>query len=111
MERRMWADIKAQNWPAVEARIAPAFQSVHPDGARDRLREIALIKGLQLGEYQLTDFTVTRSGDNLIMTYWASVQETIGGKRLSSKPSMRLSIWTKTGAGWQWIARANLNPM
>ncbi len=107
----MWADVKAENWPAVEARLAPAFQSVHPDGARDRTREIALLKGLKLGDYLLKDFMVTRSGNDLIVSYSVTVQETIDAKRLSTKPSMRLSIWTKTGAGWQWIAHANLNPM
>lgn len=111
LERQMWADMKAKNWPALEARIAPAFQSVHPDGVRDRTGEIALIKGLKLGEYTLKDFKVTQNGDDLIVTYSISVQETIDAKRLSTKPAMRLSIWKKTRSGWQWIAHANLNPM
>jgi hypothetical protein len=111
LERQMWGDMKAKNWPAVEARIAQAFQSIHPDGVRDRTGEIALIKGLKLGEYTLKDFKVTQNGGDLIVTYWISVQETIDAKRLSTKPAMRLSIWKKTRAGWQWIAHANLNPM
>jgi len=111
LERQMWGDMKAKNWPAVEARIAQAFQSVHPDGVRDRTGEIALIKGLKLGEYMLKDFKVTQNGGDLIVTYWISVQETIDAKGLSTKPAMRLSIWKKTRAGWQWIAHANLNPM
>jgi hypothetical protein len=111
LERQMWGDMKAKNWPAVEARIAQAFQSVHPDGVRDRTGEIALIKGLKLGEYMLKDFKVTQNGDDLIVTYWISVQETIDAKGLSTKPAMRLSIWKRTRAGWQWIAHANLNPL
>ena len=38
MEKQMWEDIKAKNWKAVENKIAEGFQSVHPDGARDRGR-------------------------------------------------------------------------
>jgi hypothetical protein len=111
LERQMWGDMKAKNWPAVEARIAQAFQSVHPDGVRDRTGEIALIKGLKLGEYMLKDFKVTQNGGDLIVTYWISVQETIDAKGLSTKPAMRLSIWKRTRTGWQWIAHANLNPL
>jgi hypothetical protein len=44
LERQMAADIKAKNWNAVESRIADGFQSVHPDGPRDRAGEIALLK-------------------------------------------------------------------
>jgi hypothetical protein len=36
MERQMWADFKAKEWKAVESKIADGFQSVHPDGPRDR---------------------------------------------------------------------------
>src|SRR5215467_5342476 len=44
LERQMAADIKAKNWSAVESRIADGFQSMHPDGFRDRAGEIALLK-------------------------------------------------------------------
>lgn len=111
MERQIWSDMKAKNLAAVEAKIAPAFQSVHPDGARDRAGEIALIKGLKVGPYTLKDFKVTNNGDQLIVTYSISVVETVGGKQLSTKPAMRQSVWAKNAAGWQWIAHANLNPL
>jgi len=107
----VWSDMKARNWSAVEARIAPGFQSVHPDGPRDRAAELALIKGLDLGEYTLKEFKVTEAGGNLIVSYWISVQEVIDGKRLPSKPAMRLSIWSKARMGWQWVGHANLNPL
>ncbi|MBI4469642.1 MAG: nuclear transport factor 2 family protein [Acidobacteria bacterium] len=111
LERQFWADMKAGNWKAVESRIAPDFQSVHPDGPQGRAGEISLIKGLNLGEYTLTNFTVTQGGDTLVVTYWVSVLETIDGRRLPTKPAMRMSIWKKAQTGWQWIAHANLNPM
>ena len=112
LERQMWADFKAKNWASVEAKIAPNFQSVHPDGPRDRAGELTLLKGLKVGaEYTFKDFKVTQDGDTLVVAYWISVQETIDGKALSSKPAMRLSIWKKNATGWQWIAHANLNPI
>jgi hypothetical protein len=111
LERQMWADMKAKNWAAVEGRIAPGFQSAHPDGTRTRAQEIALIKGLSLGAFTLKDFKVTKNGGDLIVSYWISVEETIDGKRLTGKPAMRLSIWQKGPNGWQWIAHANLKPL
>ena len=45
----MWEDIKANNWEAVEGKIAEGFQSVHADGARDRAGEITLIRKLDIG--------------------------------------------------------------
>jgi hypothetical protein len=56
MEKQMWEDIKAKNWKAVESKIADVFQSVHPDGARDRANEISLIKNLNVGQIEFNDF-------------------------------------------------------
>ena len=107
--REIWAEIKAQNWPVVESKIAPQFQSVHTDGARNREVQIKLLKNLNLGEYELSDFKTTRNGSIIIVTYSAVAEETINGKKVSSKPTMRLSVWLKTESGWQWIAHANLS--
>ncbi|PYJ12737.1 MAG: hypothetical protein DME94_11740 [Verrucomicrobia bacterium] len=85
MEKQMWEDIKAKNWKAVESKIAEGFQSVHPDGARDRASEISLIKNLNIGRLEFNDFR--------------------------SKPTPRLSVWKKGTGGWQWICHANLNPI
>ena len=111
MERQMWADFKAKDWKAVESKIADGFQSIHPDGARDRAGEIALIKNLNLGEISLSNFKSTVNGDNIVVTYLIAVQETIDGKQLSRKPAPRLSVWKKGTHGWQWICHANLNPI
>jgi hypothetical protein len=112
LERRMWTMVIAGNMAAVEAMIAPGFQSVHGDGARDRDAEIALLKGLDPLKVQFSDFKVTEQGDTIIVTYSVSVAETIDGKSLTNpEPSPRQSVWIKTPSGWQWIAHANLNPM
>ncbi|HEX4696042.1 MAG TPA: nuclear transport factor 2 family protein [Candidatus Udaeobacter sp.] len=111
MERQMWADFKAKNWAPVESKIAEGFQSIHPDGARDRAGEITLIKNLNLGEYTLSDFKTTVNGDNIVVTYTIAVQETIDQQQLGTKRTSRLSVWKKGTHGWQWICHANLNPI
>ena len=111
MERQMWEDIKAKNWKAVENKIADAFQSVHPDGARDRANEISLIENLNIGQVEFNNFKSTTSGDDIVVTYMISVQETIDLEQLPTKPTPRLSVWRKGADGWQWICHANLNPI
>jgi hypothetical protein len=111
MERQMWADFKAKDWKSVEGKIAEGFQSIHPDGARDRAGEISLIEHLNLGEFTLSNFKTTVNSDNIVVTYTITAQETIDQKRLPTKPTPRLSVWKKGTHGWQWICHANLNPI
>jgi hypothetical protein len=111
LERQISADIKAKNWKAVESRIAEGFQSVHPDGARDRVGEIALLKRMNLGEFILSNFKSTTIGDNIVVTFTMTVAETIDGKQLPAKPAYRLSVWKKGENGWQWISHTNLTPI
>ena len=92
--------VAAADWTAVDAILADDFQSVHTDGPRSK----------DLGEYSITDFISTRSGDTLVTTHWLSVEETINGSRLSTKPAPRLTVWRQGTAGWQIIAIASLNP-
>ena len=107
----MWADFKAKDWAAVEKKIAEGFQSIHPDGPRDRAGEITLIKNLNLGEFTLSDFKSTVNSDNIVVTYTIAVRETIDQERLATKATPRLSVWKKGTHGWQWICHANLNPI
>ena len=111
LERQMAADIKAKNWDAVESRIADGFQSVHPDGPRDRASEIALLKQMNFGDFTLSNFKSTVVGDNIVVTFIMTVAQTIDGKQLRPKPAYRLSVWKKGAGGWQWISHANLAPI
>jgi Domain of unknown function (DUF4440) len=111
LERQMWADFKGKDWKAVESKIADGFQSVHPDGARDRAGEIKLIENLNLGQFTLSNFKSTTVGDTIVVTYMIAVHETIDQKRLPTKPTPRLSVWKRGPHGWQWICHANLNPI
>ena len=111
MERQMWADFKAKDWDAVERKIAEGFQSIHPDGPRDRAGEISLIENLKLGEFTLSNFKTTVNGDNIVVTYTVAVRETIDEIHLPTGPAPRLSVWKKGTHGWQWVCHANLNPI
>jgi len=108
---QLWADMKANNWMELQKQIAPGFQSIHQDGARDNQVQIELIKGLNLSEYTLSNFKVTMEGQVIIVTYQVNVEETIAGNLIQKRSSMRLSAWLKSGDSWKWIIHANLVPL
>ena len=89
LERQMWDDIRAKRWSAVEARVAPGFQAVHAEGARDRAAELRLFEGIDVSDYWLTDVRATEEGPAIVVTYKLTAEETIGDKRVSVKRSPR----------------------
>ena len=107
---QLWVDMKANNWEGLQKQIAPGFQSIHQDGARDDKVQIELIKGLNLSEYTIDNIKVTMEGQVIIVTYQVNVEETIAGNRIQ-KVAMRLSAWLKSEDGWKWIIHANLVPL
>lgn len=110
--RQLFTEVKAGNMEAIGKMTAQGFQSIHEDGARDRTEELELIKGINLGEFTMTDLQVTRNGPVITATYFISVEETIKGQRLpATKPAARLSAWLKTDSGWKWIIHANLRSL
>jgi len=112
LEMKMWKAVMDGDNAAIESMVAPGFQSVHEDGARDRAGELKLLEGLDPAEVKLSNFKVTEQGGVIIVKYDVSVSEAIGGKKLpDTAPSPRLSVWLETPSGWRWVAHANLNPM
>ena len=109
--RQLWADFKNRRVEAVKEKTADGFQSVHQYGANNREQEIELVSELNIGEYTLSNFQITRNGPAIIVTYFISVGETIKGKRLTKSPAPRLTVFLKTDCGWQWFAHANLKPL
>lgn len=108
---KLWQGMKHADVAAIEALTASGFQSVHAFGAADRLQEIALIKGLKMHDYSLSDIHITRHGPVIVATYFVSVEETIRGERLTKRPAARMSVFVESNGVWQWVAHANLKPM
>lgn len=109
--RHLWMAIKAVDVKTLDSLMAPGFQSVHEDGARDRAGQLELIKGLKIEDYQLSEFKVTQSGEVMIVTYQVVTSETIDGKRLAKAPAMRMSVFVQLDGAWRWAAHANLRPI
>jgi hypothetical protein len=109
--QQLWVDFKTNNWEEIEKQMGSGFQSVHQDGTRDKDAQIELIKDLDLGDYTISDYTVTAEGPVIIVTYKITVEETLAGIRLPERTVMRLSAWVKIEDDWKWIIHANLTAM
>ena len=108
--KEVWNAMKTTNMDFIENILADGFQSIHQDGYRDKDDEIELIKNLNMGDYVLDSFEVTKNGNTLNVSYFVNVEETINGEVLN-KRSARLSVFTRTAEGWKWFSHANLVPL
>ena len=109
--QQLWVNFKTNNWEEIEKQMGSGFQSVHQDGSRDKDAQLELLKGLDLSDYTISDYTVTAEGPVIIVTYKITVEETLAGIRLPERTVMRLSAWVKSGDDWKWIIHANLTAM
>jgi hypothetical protein len=109
--RNFWSTLKSDD-PAAEAKLyGTGFQSVHQDGARDAEQTLKFIRNIELDDYQLSKIKITEEGPVIVTTYFVTTAETLGGKRLSSRKSARMTVFLKTDQGWKIIAHANLTPL
>jgi len=109
--RQFWEAIRTEDAGALGTILAPGFQSIHQDGARDRDGELALCAGIDIDEYTLTDFVTTRQGATIVVTFMASVEETLEGARTTTTPAARMAVFLMTEDGWRMVAYANLKAM
>jgi len=86
--------------------LAPSFQSVRPDGIRNRAGEIPLVQIPKKGlPGAIHAYKVTYSGDVAILTYQIR-RRPPGGSKATIQNIGVLSVWKPTSRGWQCIARS-----
>ena len=107
--RGIFKDIHDSNISSLASKLSENFQVVRGSGATDRKGEIEILKGIDLGEYTLDNFKVTREDSVIVVTYTVKADETIQGEKVPKKPVPRLSVFIKTDSGWKWLAHANLS--
>jgi hypothetical protein len=105
---KLWSDFAQADLAALDRYVAPGFQSLHEDGARDWSQERLLVAGLKLSPYVLSDYKVTREGDVLVVTYLCRVGETIAAARLAKAPTPRLDVFQQTAGEWKLLSHVNV---
>ena len=109
--RQFWEAVRTGDVDALEGILARGFQSVHEDGKRSRDEELALLAAIDITDYTLTGFVTTRQGATIVVTFMASVEETLAGTRTTTVPAPRMAVFLMTEDGWRLLAYANLKPM
>lgn len=110
LERQIWNDIRSHNWLKVSEEIAPACQQVHFGTVSNQAEILEGMKKLDLSDFTLENFKVTEGPDVYVVTYDATVSETIEGQRITSKAA-RLSTWKNNNGKWQWVAHGIIIPV
>jgi len=108
---RLWSDFAKMDLADLDQFVAPGFQSLHEDGARDWPQERMLVAVLKLTPYVLFDYKVTQSGDVLVVSYQCKVGETIEAARLSKISTPRLDVFQKTGSDWKLLTHVNVRKL
>ena len=112
LENELWLAAKAPiNWEKLKSMVAPGYQEIDQLGRRELKAAMKDTKTEKMSDFKLSDFKVTRNGPTVVVTYYAAVAETIGGKRVPRQKAPRASIWIKTDKGWQTIFHANCDPV
>jgi hypothetical protein len=105
---RLWADFAQPDLAALDKFVAPGFQSLHEDGARDWPQERLMVAELKITPYVLSNYKVTRNGDLLLVTYQCQVGETIAAAQLAKESSPRLDVFQQTLGEWKLLAHVNV---
>jgi len=105
---KLWADFARPDLAALDQFIAPGFQSLHEDGARDWAEERVLVAELKITPYALSDYKVTRHGDVLLVSYRCQVGETIAAARLSPTSTPRMDVFQQINGEWKLLSHINV---
>lgn len=106
--RELWLSSASKQWSQKAGMISPAFQSVQSSGVHDKAQELAALEKADFNKFELSGFRTTRQGPVVVVTYLAKVEEMKGVMRVAGKTAPRMSVFIRTGQGWQWLAHANV---
>ena len=67
LERDMWKNIKAGDWPKVQSHLADGFQAIGWSGTLGREAYLQSLKETKLRDYTLSNFQVTGRGATIIV--------------------------------------------
>jgi hypothetical protein len=105
---KLWAAFAQPDLAALDRFVAPGFQSLHEDGARDWAQERLLVAELKLTPFILFGYKVSRHGDVLVVTYQCKVGETIGDAQLAKVSTPRLDVFQQTDGEWKLLSHVNV---
>ena len=110
-EKQMWGLARDKKLAELSERLAPGYQSVNEHGALGLEAALDALAKMDLSDFTLRNFKVTRTGPGAVVSYDCVVAESIDGKRMTKQKAPRCSVWIKTDKGWLTLMHANFNPL
>lgn len=98
---RLWKDMKEGHIKKIKEYTSKNFQSLDEAGRYNRCQELQRIKNMSINTYTLTDMTVTKGENIIVVTYIASVATQPEGPESQTQ---RLEVWKKIDGEWKWVA-------
>lgn len=99
---------KRNDSAALEALLSPAFQLVRADGSRETKQQ-KVANPSRISDYTLSDFSITRQGDTMVVSFTTQTDQVIDGKRYVNDPSPRLAVLVRDADRWLLIAYSNFS--
>ena len=101
--RKLWADFKAKNKPALAAELADSFREMEEGGSGfgDKKAEIASVDEFDLQSYTLKDFTVKPLGAHTALVTYTAHYEGKSGGQMSKSDSIFGEVWVHEANDWK----------
>ena len=103
-----WEDRATGNVDRASRHMDSHFQSVYFFGTLDKSGELNVIQNLNMISHSLSNRVETRQGSLMIITYLATVNETLDGQPID-QVSPCTTTWKKEGDHWKLMSHAELS--
>jgi len=96
-ERLWWKAVQDHDFPAAERRLAPIYTLVTAAGISDREKAVQYFRSLELANIDLAEVQVQPEGDDLVVSYFATVQT-----KAAAAPQRyyMVTVWQHVTHGW-----------
>jgi uncharacterized protein DUF4440 len=110
LEKLVWDEIKAKNWPEIEHHVGVNYRAVGPPGVFNREQLMEHLKQFEIDDYALGNVEVTPNGADMMVTYDFTGHGKVGGQPLPPVPLHMMTIWQQVKGGWIMVGHATVPP-
>lgn len=108
VQNEFFASLRNGDSAVLAALLSPAFQLVRADGSSAD-REQYLANPATLNSFELTDFSVTSTGDVFVARFLGRTAEVVNGVEYSQAVAPRFAVMKRAGESGQIVAEVNFN--
>jgi hypothetical protein len=108
VQNEFFAALQNGDSTGLAALLSPAFQLVRADGSSAD-REQYLANPATLNSFELTDFSVTSTGDVFVARFLGKTAEVVSGVEYSRTVAPRFAVMKRAGESGQIVAVVNFN--